>query len=86
VSQYDTMTQKSSKLLEKMQKIQKNCWLRKKIDVSHNDTLTRLCHQKSLNLMDLLKTAEGTGGAPTCLLYRRFSQKGRGYYFFSPKG
>jgi hypothetical protein len=25
VSQYDTMTQKSSKLLEKMQKIQKKC-------------------------------------------------------------
>jgi hypothetical protein len=25
VSQYDTMTQKSSKLLEKMQKIHKNC-------------------------------------------------------------
>jgi hypothetical protein len=47
VSQYDTMTQKSSKLLEKMQKIQKNCRLRKKIDVSHYDTLTRLCHRKS---------------------------------------
>jgi hypothetical protein len=31
VSQYDTMTQKSSKLLEKMQKIQKNCRLRKKM-------------------------------------------------------
>jgi hypothetical protein len=47
VSQYDTMTQKSSKLLEKIQKIQKNCRLRKKIDVSHYDTLTRLCHRKS---------------------------------------
>jgi hypothetical protein len=47
VSQYDTMTQKSSKLLETMQKIQKNCRLRKKIDLSHYDTLTRLCHRKS---------------------------------------
>jgi hypothetical protein len=35
--------------------------------VSHCDTLTRCCHWKSQNLMDPLKTAEGTGGAPTCL-------------------
>jgi hypothetical protein len=34
-------------LLEKMQKIQKNCRLRKKIVVSHYDTLTRKCHRKS---------------------------------------
>jgi hypothetical protein len=42
VSQYDTMTQKSSKLLEKMQKNAKFLLIKKKNDVSHYDTLTPL--------------------------------------------
>jgi hypothetical protein len=46
--------------------------IKKKIDVSHYDTLTRLCHRKSSNLMDPLKTSEGTGGAPTCFLTHLF--------------
>jgi hypothetical protein len=37
------------------------------IDVTHFDTLTRLVHQKSSNLMHFQKTDEGTVGAPTCL-------------------
>jgi hypothetical protein len=45
-----------------------NCQLRRKIDLTHFDTLTSLCHQKSSNLMDPLKTAEDTGGSPTCFL------------------
>jgi uncharacterized protein (DUF983 family) len=40
--------------------------------VSHYDTLTRRCHRKSQNLMDPLKTAEGTGGAPTCFFGKHF--------------
>jgi hypothetical protein len=42
--------------------------LRMEIDVTHFDTLTRLWHQKSSNLMRFQKTDEGTVGAPTCLL------------------
>jgi hypothetical protein len=42
VSQYDTMTQKSSKLQEKMQKNAIFLLIKKKIDVSHYDILTRL--------------------------------------------
>jgi hypothetical protein len=62
---YDT---KKFKIARKMQKITKNWWLRKKNDVSHNDTLTRLWHRKSWNSMDPVKTAECTGGAPTCYI------------------
>jgi tyrosine-protein phosphatase YwqE len=42
VSQCDTMTQKSSKLLEKMQKNANFLLIKKKIEVSHYDTLTRI--------------------------------------------
>jgi hypothetical protein len=37
-----------------------------KIDLTHFDTLTRLCHRKTANLIDPLKTDEGTVVAPTC--------------------
>jgi hypothetical protein len=42
--------------------MQNICQLRIKIDVIHFSTLT----PKVFKLMDPLKTAEGTGGAPTC--------------------
>jgi hypothetical protein len=50
------------------------CLLRIEIDFTHFDTLTHLLHQKSLNSMVLLKTAEGTVGAPTCLNLIQFSK------------
>jgi hypothetical protein len=51
--------------------MQNICQLRLKIDVTHFSTLTRLCHRKSSNSMDPLKTAEGTGGSPTCFFKER---------------
>jgi hypothetical protein len=63
VTQCETRTQKGQKI-HNLENLSIGKW--KSCDTS--DTMTLLCNRKSSNSLDPLKTAEGTIGAPTCLL------------------